>query len=222
MCAGVVMATTRFCRRRGVEVRQGLVKRWQWLVWVPARCASDMGKWCAVLLAVRWPWAARSVRQVSRACRHAIEGPRGWSLALDELTGAWSYLGRAVLRAEGLGARNQGGSRRPDPVSQGGRRRGKKVRGTAVAWSRRRAGRRRWGSRWPAAFPGAIGPARQGRGRVHECVCVSWSGVAPGSSRRRRLGQGRGLAWSRPWTRRCSSGARADMVSGSKAGQAGD
>ena len=45
-----------------------------------------------------------------------------------------------------------------------------------------------------AAFPSAIDPARQGRGRVHACACVSWSGVAPGSSQRRRLGQGRGLA----------------------------
>ena len=38
-------------RWRGAEARQGLVRRWQWLVQVPARCASDMGKWCAVLLA---------------------------------------------------------------------------------------------------------------------------------------------------------------------------
>ena len=39
-----------------------------------------------------------------------------------------------------------------------------------------------------AVFPGAIDPARQGRGRVRVCTCVWWSGVAPGSSRRRRPG----------------------------------
>jgi len=80
-------------RRRGAEARQGLVKRWQWLVWVPVRCASDMGKWCAVLLAKSSKELATCMQvQVPRAMRHEgrSDRPQG-NKSKAELWGSSAY-----------------------------------------------------------------------------------------------------------------------------------
>ena len=50
-------------------------------------------------------------------------------------------------------------------------------------------------------------------GHVCECACVSWSGEAPRPSRRRRPGQGRGLAWSRRARVQWGQGLRRQTVS---------